>query len=63
MSLTCTGFALGFAYLTCTGPRIQVPAARFCQTASVIRYSRTDTPETQRQVRANNAKVHAICGR
>lgn len=58
-SFTC---AIGFFALTCTAPDIAPPpAARFCKVASIIRMSRQDTAETQRQVRAHNAAWRAIC--
>lgn len=61
MTLTCTGFALIVAQLTCTSPEIQVDAARFCETARPITYSSRDTPETRQQVRAHNARGVAVC--
>ncbi|TXN79292.1 hypothetical protein [Methylobacterium sp. WL8] len=57
----CLHFAIGLFTLTCTDPHVAVPAARFCNVASIIRYSRHDTPETIRQARVANAKFHAAC--
>ncbi len=61
MTLTCTGFALIVAQMTCTSSEIQVDAARWCVVARPITYSAQDTPETRRQVRAHNAKWTALC--
>jgi hypothetical protein len=62
MTLTCTGLAIVVVHLTCTTPEIQVDAARWCRIAQPITYSRQDTAETRRQVRAHNAKWTALCG-
>lgn len=61
MVATCVGFALGFAFLTCTSPDVSVDAARFCRTAEPIRWSKRDTAETVRQAKIHNAKGVAIC--
>ena len=61
--MICTGFAIGFVYLTCTAPALAPPpAARFCKVSSLFKYSRHDTAETRRQLRAANAKFRAACG-
>lgn len=59
--MTCIGFALGFAYFTCTGPEIQVPAARYCELGTLFRYSARDTAETRRQLRIANARYRTAC--
>lgn len=61
--MICTGFAIGFVYLTCTAPALAPPpAARFCKVMSEpFRYSRHDTAETRRQLRAANAKFRSVC--
>ncbi|MBX9933248.1 MAG: hypothetical protein K2Y56_17225 [Methylobacterium sp.] len=58
-TFTC---AVGFFVLTCQGPHPVPNAARFCQTASLVRYSAQDTAETRRQLRVANAKYRAVCG-
>ncbi|GJD99896.1 hypothetical protein [Methylobacterium isbiliense] len=62
MTFECTGIAFIVAHLTCTAPETQVDAARFCRVAAPIRYSRQDTAETRRQIRAHNAAGVAACG-
>lgn len=59
MTLTC---AVGFFVMTCTAPDPVPAAARFCETAALVRYSAQDTGETRRQLRVANAKFRAVCG-
>ena len=58
--LTCVGFLFIF---TCSPADIP-PArnARFCEVARPQTWSRSDTPETVREIKAHNAKGVAICG-
>ncbi|GJD59296.1 hypothetical protein [Methylobacterium dankookense] len=58
-TFTC---AVGFFVLTCSAPDPVPDAARFCQTVEPVRYSRTDTAETRRQLRIFNTKWRALCG-
>jgi hypothetical protein len=58
-TFTC---AVGFFVLTCSAPDPVPDAARFCRTVEApVRYSRTDTAETRRQLRILNAKYRALC--
>lgn len=60
MTFTCA--AAGFFVFACTAPDPVPSAARFCQSASLIRYSANDTAETRRQLRIANARYRAACG-
>lgn len=59
MTFTCT--AAGLFVFACTAPDPTPPAARFCETAVLVRYSAQDTAETRRQLRVANAKFRAVC--
>lgn len=59
MMFTCA--AAGFFVFSCTAPDPVPNAARFCQTAALVRYSAKDTAETRRQLRVANAKYRAVC--
>ncbi len=59
MTFTCA--AAGFFVFACTAPDPVPAAARFCETATLVRYSTQDTPETRRQLRIANAKYRAVC--
>lgn len=59
MTFTCA--AAGFFVFACTAPDPVPAAARFCETAALVRYSAQDTPETRRQLRVANAKYRAVC--
>ncbi|KQP62792.1 hypothetical protein ASF52_21175 [Methylobacterium sp. Leaf112] len=60
MTFTCA--AAGFFVFACNAPDPMPAAARFCETAALIRYSAQDTTETRRQLRVANAKFRAVCG-
>lgn len=61
---TLSGIAFIVIQATIHCPPTPVPdAARFCQTVEApVRYSRTDTAETRRQLRILNTKWRALCG-
>lgn len=61
MLITCT--VAGFFVFACQSPDPAPPAARFCRTASLIRYSAKDTAETRRQLRVANARWRAACSK
>ena len=60
--LVCTGFALGFAYLTCqpVDPPAQ-SAAPYCDVAARPRADRKETPGTILRVNREYAKWKALC--
>jgi hypothetical protein len=67
-SLTCTGIALGFVWMQCTGPdAAPTGKATFCKTmeraiaGGKIRPSRKDTRETKEQADALNAAYDRDC--
>lgn len=60
--MTCVGFALGLVLLNCTPADLTTGDPRYCELARVFRYSRTDTPETRRQLREANATYRKACG-
>lgn len=60
--MTCIGFALGLVILNCTPMDPAPDVARYCQLAKLVRYSRTDTAETRRQIREANATYRKACG-
>lgn len=59
MSITCTGFALGFAYLTCMQPA--PPPDTYCQIAKPIYWSKQDTRATKEQADRENRKWKRLC--
>jgi hypothetical protein len=65
--MTCIGFALGFAYLTCTMHPQPAPSGRapFCevvrQAGGALRPSRKDTPESARYMNRLAAAYNATC--
>jgi hypothetical protein len=65
--MVCIGFALGFAYLTCTQPVQPAPTGKapFCevvrQAGGVLRPSRQDTPESARYMNRLAAAYSATC--
>lgn len=65
--MTCIGFALGFAYLTCTQPVQPAPTGKapFCevvrQAGGPLRPSRKDTPESARYINRLRAAHDAGC--
>lgn len=60
--MNCTGFAFLLAVVTCELPPPPVSdAARFCKTARPITWSRADSEETRRQVKAHNAAWVKLC--
>jgi hypothetical protein len=62
--MTCIGFALGFAYLTCTQPA-PTGKAPFCavvrQAGGVLRPSRKDTTESARYMNRLRAAFEREC--
>lgn len=65
--MTCMGFALGFAYLTCTQtvPPAPTGKAPFCdvmrQAGGVLRPSRKDTAESARYMNRLSAAYKQDC--
>lgn len=65
--MTCIGFALGFAYLTCTQQVQPAPTGKapFCevvrQAGGALRPSRKDTPESARWMNRLRAAYNADC--
>lgn len=65
--MNCIGFALGFAYLTCTQAVQPAPvgSAPFCQVVrqagGVLRPSRKDTPESARYMNRVRAAYDREC--
>lgn len=57
MNTLCFGFLVIFA---CQGEQ-PTAISEYCQTARTIRASRSDTAETLRQIRAENAKIRRLC--
>jgi hypothetical protein len=55
-------FGLGIMLCQQPAPPPQSDAARFCQVAAPLRWSRNDTPDTIRQARAHNAAGKTLCG-
>lgn len=64
--MTCIGFALGFAYLTCTQP-VQAPTGKapFCevirQAGGNLKPSRRDTPESAKYLNRVRAAYDREC--
>jgi hypothetical protein len=65
--MTCIGFAIGFAYLTCTQPIQPAPTGKapFCevvrQAGGVLRPSRKDTTESARYMNRLRAVYDMEC--
>lgn len=64
--MTCIGFALGIAYMTCTLPQAAPTGkATFCkviqQAGGVLKPSRKDTPESARYMNRIAAAHKADC--
>lgn len=65
--MTCIGFALGFAYLTCTQPVEPAPTgkATFCkvieQAGGSLKPSRKDTPESAKYLNRVRAAYDREC--
>jgi hypothetical protein len=65
--MTCIGFALGFAYLTCIQPIQPAPTGKapFCevvrQAGGALRPSRKDTPESARYMNRLRAAYDREC--
>lgn len=64
---TCIGFALGFAYLTCTQPVQPAPTGKapFCkvieQAGGNLKPSRKDTPESAKYLNRVRAAYDREC--
>ncbi len=63
MGMICTGFAFGFAYLTCQpiGAPAQT-AATYCAVAARPRADRSDSDRTKLFINREYAKWKALCG-
>lgn len=61
MVVSCI-LVLGILGLGCEPAPAAPPVARYCQTATLVRYSARDTAETRRQLRVANARYRAACG-
>lgn len=65
--MTCIGFALGFAYLTCTQHVAPAPTGKapFCevvrQAGGALKPSRKDTPESARYMNRLRAAYEKVC--
>jgi hypothetical protein len=65
--MTCIGFALGFAYLTCTQPVQPAPTGKapFCdvvrQAGGALKPSRKDTPESAKYLNRVRAAYDREC--
>lgn len=65
--MTCIGFALGFAYMTCNMPVQPAPTGKapFCQVVNqaggVLKPSRKDTQESARYMNRIAAAYRADC--
>lgn len=60
--LTCAGFALGLAMLTCRQDQAAQPAAAYCDVARPIFWAASDTRRTKEQADRENRKYRALCG-
>jgi hypothetical protein len=57
----CFGILVMACQVPAPPPVPRVPVARFCQVAQPIYWSRRDTPETVRQIKAHNAAWSRAC--